>query len=239
MRICLRLLAAACVAGAIAALFVCGSRARADRDREIVELAISRIYIEYNSSGNDLGFHVFLDGEDWRKIKISNPRGRRIFEVEGKGSYRLGLTELFFEGTEPSLDDVPLDELLALFPEGEYEFSGKTVDGSDLTGTGILTHAVPAPPSNLSAELGASNSLVIRWDPVTGPPEGFPDRPITIIGYQVIAGSFQVTLPASSLSVTVPPEFVASLAAGAHQFEVLAIESGGNQTITEGSFTVP
>jgi hypothetical protein len=57
----------------------------------------------------------------------------------------------------------------------------------------------------------------------------------------VIVGSFEVTLPAtdppSSMSVTVPPEFVASLEPGEHGFEVLAIEEGGNQTITSDSFT--
>jgi hypothetical protein len=36
--------------------------------------------------------------------------------------------------------------------------------------------------------------------------------------------------------VTVPKEFVASLAVGEQPFEVLAIDGGGNQTITEGSF---
>jgi hypothetical protein len=53
----------------------------------------------------------------------------------------------------------------------------------------------------------------------------------------VIVDSFQVTLPASARQVTVPAEYVVSLAPGAHAFEVLAIEASGNQTITEGSFT--
>jgi len=74
---------------------------------------------------------------------------------------------------------------------------------------------------------------------VTGPPPGFPNEPITIVGYQVIVGTFQVTVPATQLSVTVSPEFVVSLPSGPNAFEVLAIEAGGNQTITEGSFTKP
>ncbi|MDP2602094.1 MAG: hypothetical protein Q8S00_05820 [Deltaproteobacteria bacterium] len=59
------------------------------------------------------------------------------------------------------------------------------------------------------------------------------------MGYQVIVGLFQVTVPATKTSVTVPPEFVESLASGEQLFEVLAIEAGGNQTITESSFTKP
>ena len=30
----------------------------------------ARIIIEYNSTDNDLGFHVFLDGEDWKSASV-------------------------------------------------------------------------------------------------------------------------------------------------------------------------
>ena len=105
--------------------------------------AIAKIFFELNASANDLGVHVFLDGEDWRTLKIDSPNGRTIFEVEGEGPYaELGLTELFFEGAEPSLDEVPLQELLGLFPEGSYSFVGKTVDGSDIQRTATLTPSI-------------------------------------------------------------------------------------------------
>ena len=226
---------------ALVALIVGATSPETLAAKKKLELEISRIYWAYNSSANDLGVHVSLDGEDWRKLKIINPAGRTIFEVEGRGPYRmLGLTELFFEGAEPNLDDFPLENLLARFPEGTYRFTGRTVDGDVIAGTGQFTHAIPAGPTNVVAALNG-NSLVISWNPVTGPPDGFPDLPITIVGYQVIVGSFQVTIPATTtpLQVTVPPEFVASLPAGQNLFEVLAIEAGGNQTITEGSFTKP
>jgi hypothetical protein len=195
----------------------------------------ARIYIEYNKSGNGLGFHVFLDAEDWTSLRIENPLGTTIFEVAGKEGYKdLGLTELFFEGAEPSLADVPLEDLLDLFPEGKYKFIGETVGGGRLSSTATLSHAVPDGPS-VSAEV-AGDTVVISWEPVTGPPEDFPDRRIQIVGYQVIVGSFQVTLPASSTEVTLPEEFVASLPKGEQDFEVLAIDVSGNQTITESTF---
>jgi hypothetical protein len=202
-----------------------------------IPLEIKKIYFEYNSTDNDLGVHIFLDGEDWRWLKVVNPKGLTIFAVEGKGPYaKLGLTELFFEGAEPNLADVPLEELLGLFPEGKYKFSGMTVYGDVIESTATLTHAIPAGPSNVTTEL-EGDSLFISWDPVKGPPAGFPAEPIRIVGYQVIVGSFQVTVPASTTRVTVSPEFVASLDSGDHEFEVLAIEAGGNQTITVGCFT--
>ena len=195
----------------------------------------ARIYIEYNASANDLGFHVSLDGEDWKTLKILDPRGKSIFEVTGKAAYKeLGMTELFFEGAEPNLADFPLDELLARFPEGTYRFIGKTVDGVNLVSASTLSHAVPAGPEVSSSVAG--NTLIISWSPVTAFPEGFPDRPIDVTGYQVIVGSFQLTLPGTATSVTVPEEFVAALAAGPQPFEVLAIDASGNQTLTEGSF---
>jgi hypothetical protein len=148
-----------------------------------------------------------------------------------------GARELFFEGAEPSLDDVPLQQLLARFPEGRYRFIATRVDGARLLSAATLTHSVPAGPS-VAADLDG-DSLVIRWQPVTGPPPGFPVERIEIVGYQVIVEPFQVTLPSSSRQVTVPREFVQSLPRGTHAFEVLAIEKGGNQTITEGSFEIP
>jgi hypothetical protein len=203
------------------------------------KLAVSRVYFEFNSTANDLGVHVVLDGEDWRELEIVNPKGRVIFEVEGRGPYAtLGMTELFFEGAEPNLDDVPLEELLAMFPEGTYKFLGETVEGDAIVGSGKLTYAIPAGPE-VSASVGPGNALVISWSAVSSPPPGFPVRPIDIVAYQVIVGTFQVTVPDGTFSVTVSPEFVESLPNGPNPFEVLAIEAGGNQTITEGSFTKP
>lgn len=199
------------------------------------EFAEARIFIEYNQTDNDLGFHVFLDGEDWKTLKIINPKGTTIMEITGKGAYRdLGLTELFFEGAEPSLDEFPLEELLALFPEGTYKFIGTTVDGERLESRATLTHNVPDGP-RVSARVD-DGTVTIRWDRVTGPADILPDKEVEIVGYQVIVGSFQVTLPASSTKVTLPKEFVKTLTPGVHSYEVLAIEEGANQTITGSSF---
>jgi len=206
-------------------------------------LAESRIFIEYNSSDNDLGFHVFLDGEDWKTLSIVAPNGRVIFNVEGKSGYgKFGLTELFTEGAEPSLFDVPLGKLLALFPEGWYRFVGTLAEGGAITGQGRLSHAVPAGPDVSCTRNVVENRLRICWDPVVDKavdPAGgvFPDRKIKVVEYEIIVGSFEVTLPASNsrMRVTVPPEFVESLEPGEHGFEVLAIDKSGNQTISAGS----
>jgi hypothetical protein len=198
-----------------------------------VQLAVARIFIEFNHTDNDLGFHVFLDGEDWRTLKIIHPNGNTIFEVEGKGGFGdLGMTELFFEGAEPSLDEVPLEVLLGLFPEGKYRFEGETAAGEDLVGMATLTHKIPGAPVIVSPKEGetvdSAQPVVIDWDPVPDPQGG------KITGYQVIVESFSITLPATKTRVTVPPEFLEP--GKEYPFEVLAIEAGGNQTITASSF---
>ena len=200
---------------------------------------IARIYIEYNASANDLGFHVSLDGPNWRQLDIVNPRGIKVFEVVGKAGYaELGMTELFFEGAEPNLDEFPLEQLLARFPEGRYKFRGVEIGGTVLNSSPRLSHAVPDGPE-VEADV-RRDDVVIRWEPVTGVPEGFPRRRIEIVGYQVIVGSFQVTLPAGATEVELPDEFVESLPRGEEiPFEVLAIDRSGNQSITEGEFELP
>ncbi len=223
----------------VLALGTAAPEAVAKKKKQEIPLSIAKVYFEYNASANDLGVHIMLDGEDWKEMKIYGPHGTRIFEVAGKGPYKsLGMTELFFEGAEPSLDEFPLEDLLDLFPQGEYEFEGKTVDGDEIEGVGRLSHAIPDGPE-VEAEVGPGDALLIRWDAVHAPPEGFPDEAVQVVGYQVIVGLFQVTLPATADRVTVPPEFVAALASGVHAFEVLAIDRSGNQSITEGTFTIP
>lgn len=198
----------------------------------------ARIYIEYNESANDLGFHVSLDAEDWESLEIRSPNGTTIFEVESAGGYTdLGLTELFFEGAEPNLDEFPLEDLLERFPGGRYRFIGETVDGRQLSSNARLSHAVPAGPV-ISTDV-QPDSITIHWETVTGPAAILPDGAVVIVGYQVIVEKFQVTLPATSTQVTLPAEFAASLGPGEHLYEVLAIDASGNQTITEGAFVKP
>lgn len=150
------------------------------------------------------------------------------------------MTELFFESAEPSLDDLPLKDLLRMFPEGRYRLVGETTDGGEIIGTARLTHDIPAGPTVVTPEEGAVirvDDTLIDWEPVVKP------AGIEIAGYQVIVELpeplrvFSVDLPAPVTSVTVPPEFLKP--GTEYKFEILAIakRGGRNQTITESSFT--
>jgi len=204
----------------------------------------AKIIFEFNSSGPDLGIQVSLDGEPWNEIKIADPKARTILEIEAAGRLKnFGLTELFAESNEPNFEDVLPEDILARFPAGEYKFFGKTIEGDKLVGTATLTHAIPDGPTNVSAQVGPGNTRVISW--VAPPPvSSLTGLPINIVGYQVIVERadndqlgaatriFDVKLPVVT-NVTVPPQFLES--GKQYKFEVLAIEAGGNQSITEGN----
>ena len=72
----------------------------------------------------------------------------------------------FFESAEPSFDVQTLDELLVLFPEGEYKFLGRTTDGVPLRGKALLTHAIPDLPDLVLPIEGDENvdpNNTVRW----------------------------------------------------------------------------
>ena len=223
-----------------------GATGRADDD-DPIPFDVAMVFFELNNGTGqpvDLGLHIRADGESWRFLKITGPGSTQILDLQNKGEFRnTGGSEFFIEGAEPPVTEVPISETLAKFPKGTYWFVGKTTDGVDMRSKATLTHVVPKGPV-VGASVGPGPSVSITWNGVTQRHPDFPNPngPITIDAYQVIVDTFQVTLPHTGLgpyTVTLPPQFVATLDSGPHGFEVLAIEKGGNQTITEGSFTLP
>jgi hypothetical protein len=211
---------------------------------EIIGFSAARFIFELNSTGQDMGAQIFLDGEPWERVMIFTPDGRKLLDIETKGNVKLlGLTELFAETHEPTFDEMTPEEVLALFPEGEYKFFGVTTEGDRLTTLVTVTHNIPEPTEILSPVVGSvvnvNEPVVIRWTtvPNPNPPES------VIVGYEVIVEKdiegerlrvLDIEVLPDRTSLTVPPEF---LEPGKHYlFEVLPIESNGNQTITEGSF---
>jgi hypothetical protein len=162
---------------------------------------------------------------------------RRSFGLQGG-------TELFMESGEPSFDEVPLDEFLARFPEGQYRFRGEGNDDEEFFGVATLTHDIPAGPLLVGPHEGGPlvdpNNAVVRWEPV-GAPNGSP-----IIAYQVLVVlgdtglpalpkiALDVMMPPTATSLAVPPGFLRRNTL--YEWEVLAIEAGGNQTLSSSFF---
>ncbi len=213
-----------------------------------VPLKEAKLNIEHNATDEDTGFQGFIDGEGWERLEVTGPDGDSVLTIEGRGKLgSLGLTELFFESVEPANADVPLEEILATLPEGDYSILGPTVDGMQTIGTARLTHDIPAGPVLLSPTEGATVpavDLVMSWSAVDRTITG---EAATIVAYQLIVEvdeaphphafakrALSIHVRPSVTSVTVPNEF---LEPGTHyKWEVLAIEESGNQTLSSSEF---
>ena len=213
----------------------------------VVPLKDARLKIEFNATDRDVGVQLFIDADPWKSMDVYDPWGRLVFRATARGSVaKQGGTELFLESGEPSLDDVPLSVFLARFPPGQYRIVGRGIQGEKLVGAARFTHNIPAGPVLLSPAEDAvvdPNQLVVTWQRVS-PANGSP-----IIGYQVLVVKpntgmrglpkiiLDVTMPPGATSMAVPPGFL--LRDSAYEWEVLAIESGGNQTLSVGHFRTP
>jgi hypothetical protein len=213
--------------------------------RTAMPFADARLKIEYNATDGDAGLQVFIDADPWRNVSITNPQGRKVVQVAARDVIKnYGLTELFSESSEPPFDEFPFEEFKRLFPEGRYTFQGTTVDGEPLQSVVRFTHRVPGAPDIVSpAEdaVLAPNDLVVSWRRPARSPQG-----VTIAAYQVLVVAdapargnptrvLEALLPATATRLPIPAEF---LLPGGYKTEVLAIEAGGNQTLTEVSFTI-
>ena len=219
-------------------------------------LAEAKIYFEYNSTDQDLGIHIFTDGEAWNELEVTGPDGTIFVANNDNQLSEIGSTEFFTESAEPGLaegcegecNDDDIEAAILAFQEkfraGKYEFFATPIEGADLKGRGTLSHSLPAPPeiSSPGEEDGSLNpeEPIISWSPGEGG--------ATVVRWEVVVEfekrgteeTYKVTyeLPAAATSVTVAKEFFDSLSGfqGEYKAEVLGIAANRNATITEHEF---
>lgn len=221
-----------------------GSAATQATARKAMPFEDARLKIEFNATDGDAGLQIFVDAEPWRNVTITNPQGREVARFKSEDVIEnFGLTELFSESSEPPFVEFPFEQFKQLFPTGRYTFSGTTIEGQQLQSTVSFTHAVPDAPhivTPLDAAVVARDELVVSWEPVTTP------RTAKVAAYQVLVVAdapakgnptrvLDVMLTADVSRFPVPAEF---LLPGTYKAEVLAIETGGNQTLSEVAFTI-
>ncbi len=216
-----------------------------------IPLKEAKLNIEHNATDQDTGFQGFIDSEGWQRLDMTGPDGA-VLSLEAKRALgQLGMTELFFETVEPENADVPIEELLATLPEGDYTIAGRSMENGEsagaTSGTAWLTHTIPAGPELVSPAEGSTvrpRRVVMSWLPVT---QTITGEDVTIIAYQLIVekdvephphmiGTFGLSmyLAPDVTSLTLPDEFLEP--ATAYKWEVLAIEESGNQTLSSGTF---
>ncbi len=235
------------------AFLVAAPAAWADDDDDEIPFAEAEIFFELNDTDGDLGIHASIDGEPWRRLKITGPDDKKLLDIHPKRSLRRqGLTQLFVESAEPRFDELSPERFFARFPEGEYEVEGRTLDGREMESETVLSHVLAAPAGGLEVNgIPAAEScdadelpvvsapIVIAWEPVT---ESHPtlgkEGPIEVELYQ-----FFVEGEEASVALDLPPDLTAArvpaevLVAGEEfKFEIIVREATGNQTATESCF---
>ena len=202
-------------------------------EEEELEFEEAYLYFELNDTDGDLGLHGKVDGDAWKRVSIEGPNERTLLNIRVKSKLRRqGLTELFFESSEPTFDELDPEEFFARFPEGLYEWEGKTLDGEEIEGEVFLSQRIPAAPviSSVGDDMapaddecwdpGDVDEVVISWQPVThthaslGADTGAPLGDNSVIYYEFVAEvdetEFKMTalVPADTYSWTVPEDFI-------------------------------
>lgn len=224
----------------------------------------TNVHFETNASACDMGIQLIFDTEGIVDGSVRSPEGRKIYELASKAGMKSigGQTEGFLEGVEPQItelldanedcersdeeEEISLDELFDAFPAGEYTFIGRGMEwGVWFQGQATLTHHIPAGPEITMPDEGddvdPDADLQIVWEEVDSailPELG----PVVIVGYHVVVveqgdgaqPQYDVDVAAGETSVNVPEQYLKPNTC--YDFEVLATEESGNQTISEGEF---
>ena len=221
--------------------------------------------IELNATDLDVGVRGFFDYEPWEELQIENPKGKELAEVEAEGKLaKQGFAEWFFESGEPELSELPFSKFFRRFREGFYKFEAETIDDDEVYCEELFTHVIPCEPE-IDVSGNSTDGVIISWEPVdevvdtAATDENVendveeplacedPDvlgKELEIAGYEVIVETevggeekeYKIDLPGTATSVSVPQEFIAL--SDEFEYEVLAIEKSGNQTISEDEFCI-
>ena len=218
---------------------------------QAVPLKEAKLNIEHNATAHDTGYQGAIDSEGWGGLTVTGPGGV-ILELKPQGGLAtLGMTELFFETVEPENAEVPIADMLAILPEGDYKIEGPVVEslgGGTTAGTAWLTHNIPAGAVLITPAEGAKvpvDDLVVSWGAVT---QTITGKPVKIIAYELIIerigdpdqhmigkpSSLSMHLRPSVTEITIAAAFFE--AATDYDWEVLAVEESGNQTLASGKF---
>lgn len=200
-------------------------------DDDEIPFEVAELFFELNNTDGDLGIHALIDGDAWKRLKIEDPRERKMLDIKVKGRLRRqGLTEIFFESAEPTFDELDPKDFFRRFPEGIYEVEGITLEGDELESEVELTHVMPAPPvptvngKQMAVQCDeeepgfdateVSGEITISWSAVTmshpdadGAGAGVqPPVPVTIHNYEVVLEVETAEGLASVFSIILPPD---------------------------------
>ncbi len=207
-----------------------------------------------------------IDDPDGNKILAMRATG--ILMEQGLTENFFESAEPLCEPDEEEPDElvVTFAEFIMRFPEGDYLFRANTNDGDRVKGLAELTYNLPAAPDISMTEDSEQpiDEVIIEWAPGTDLGEKCHDQSLVddgtiadpadveIVGWEVVVEpdddeaadpnrKFSVQLPPDQTSVLVSAEYLEMFLnedSDEFKFEVGGIEESGNQTFSEGTFTV-
>ena len=196
-----------------------------------VPFPIATVHFEQNATDGDkeVVFQVKAQTEGLDELIIRSPDGRTLVAFKAPDASTLGMRQFRFETPEPS----DSKSLRGAYPEGVYEFSGKTSAGAKLVGRSTLSHQLPATATFTKPAPEAENVSVkdfkISWRPV----EGVTSYIVTIDQSELDA-HFMVRVPASSTSFALPDGFLARDTK--YKMAIGTVTRQGNISFVESTF---
>jgi hypothetical protein len=196
---------------------------------DFLPLTDASITIEYNATQNSSALVIEAENDDaLAKFQLLAPDGSKLLNLAAAPGQRLLLSGLRLESDEPQLD-----ELLQTFPEGEYQLRAAGAGGQWFLGRATLTHTLVRPPAvsfPRDGSIGVSTTgLTLSW---TGD--------AVASGYEIVLeqnenDGIRIKLPPGSTSLVVPDGWLAP--ATPTQFEIAAVATNGNRSLTSIQFT--
>ena len=190
------------------------------------------VHVERNATDNDYEVVFEVKGADdgLAELTVVSPDGRTVVAFKAPDASTLGIRSFRFESPEPT----DLKALRAAYPEGVYEFSGRTSKGTQFAGKSTLTHRLAGTatlvrpgPGNATVPL---KGVKLAWKPV----EGVAAYSVGI-KHEESNVNLTATLPASSTSFAVPDGFLTP--GKKYTLAIGAVTREGNITFVETTFT--
>jgi hypothetical protein len=195
---------------------------------EVKELSI---ILEVNETDGDAEIVVKAKTEiGMKKFWVRRPDGKKVAEAvsddKSKTHGPIGMAEVLYETGEPDIAHVQ-----ASYPEGIYEFHGRTVDNQDVYGEIVLSHALlPAPTFTPNdGDTLDKDSVVVAWTAVAG--AAFY---VVEVENDDLGVNLTVTMDGNATSFAVPAGFL--LADTEYELGVATVTATGNPSFAEIAF---
>jgi len=195
-------------------------------------------HVVYNGTDDDA--QVIIEAEAFdetimTELSITGPNGEEVNEMEFKDSEDLGITDVLFESSEPSISVLEQD-----FPAGIYIYSATFINDNDLeyigTGTIELSYdilALPAITFPLPANTGIfpGNAFTITWANI---PAGAKAIHLEIEA-DLSGETFSVDLDTNTTEFTIPANWMIPNTEYVIDLEV--VHDNDNVTVVDVIFT--